>query len=457
MTPPTPPTSENCRAAAAEIEITPGKPTFLYGYPHVPRTSRGVHDPLYASALCLGSGARQAVFVACDLIWVPRPLARRARERIAQHCALPLEAVMVTATHTHSGPVTNRMLSNEADPVVPPPDADYLHRLEQAIVEAGCVAAHPKRLQPVELRAAEVDGAFLGGNRRDPDGPAIPGVPVWGAFDGEGEAVACMAIGSMHPTVLHEDSPLISGDFPGLARQRTKARLGEHVPLVYHMGASGDQSPRHVVQHNTLDEAARLGHRLGDALVDGLAAAGPATPQPIGFASRTLDLPRRDLPAVSEAEARRDAAKRTLDTLREQGGDRVTLRTAEVDWFGAEETLTLARAAAEGRLADAAAQCLPAEVQVIELGERRLIGWPGEVFVDFALQVREHDSRARVITLANGDLQGYLVTQQAIDEGAYEAGNAIFASPEGGARLVSATCDLLRELDKAEDGGADPR
>ena len=432
---------------AAEIDITPTAPVFLYGYPHVERTSTGVHDPLLASALCVHDGEQYAAFVACDVIWVPRDVTRRARQRIAARCGLAAGSVMITATHTHSGPVTNRILSNEADEVVPEPDAAYLQSLEDGIVEAAVSAR--QRLAPAQLREAVIDASFLGTNRSDPAGPSIPTLPILAAFDETGEPRCVMAVCSMHPTVLHEDWTQVSGDFPGLARQRIQQRFGKHVPFVYHMGASGDQSPRHVVERNTIEQATRLGHQLGDAICTALEDAHPVEPVHIRCVSRTLDLPLRELPPVEHAEARRDAAKHRLDALRQRGESRTAIRTAEVDWFGAEETLTLARAARDGRIEQAAAECLPAEVQVIEVGDRRWVGWPGEVFVDFARHVMAVDPRAAVITLANGDVQGYLVTQDAIDQGAYEAGNAIFQSPDAGRLLVQATLERLQQLNDA--------
>ena len=51
-----------------------------------------------------------------------------------------------------------------------------------------------------------------------------------------------------------------------------------------------------------------------------------------------------------------------------------------------------------------------------------------------------------VITLANGDLQGYIVTEEAVEQGVYESGNAVFAAANG-RRFVAATLALLRELD----------
>ena len=47
-----------------------------------------------------------------------------------------------------------------------------------------------------------------------------------------------------------------------------------------------------------------------------------------------------------------------------------------------------------------------------------------------------------VISLANGELQGYIVTEAAVSEGGYEASNAIFA-PAAGQTLVEATVRLV--------------
>ena len=48
-----------------------------------------------------------------------------------------------------------------------------------------------------------------------------------------------------------------------------------------------------------------------------------------------------------------------------------------------------------------------------------------------------------MISLANGQLQGYLVTEEAVRQGWYEAMNSLFASPESGMALVETTLELL--------------
>ena len=72
------------RAGAAVTDLTPEGSVFLFGYPHVPRLSTGVHDRLQCSALYLESGGGRALFLANDLIFVGRKLAGEVR-RLVQH------------------------------------------------------------------------------------------------------------------------------------------------------------------------------------------------------------------------------------------------------------------------------------------------------------------------------------------------------------------------------------
>ena len=46
----------NLQAGVAIRDLSPRKPLFLVGYPHMPRTSTGMHDALLASALFLSDG-----------------------------------------------------------------------------------------------------------------------------------------------------------------------------------------------------------------------------------------------------------------------------------------------------------------------------------------------------------------------------------------------------------------
>jgi hypothetical protein len=253
-----------------------------------------------------------------------------------------------------------------------------------------------------------------------------------------------MVVYAMHPTVLHEDSTLISGDFPHFTRRFLQAGpLPADCPVLYHNGASGNQSPRHVTKANTFAEAERLGELLGRSIAGVLPGIKYLSGVRVSGRVEELELQPREFPGVAAVVAAERAARERFERLRREGAPRPLVRTAECDWFGAEETAELARAAADGRLAAAVRRCLPAELQVIAIGPWRFVGWPGEYFVEYALAVRAQSPQTFVITMANGELQGYIVTAEAAARGVYEATNAVFR-PENGPRVVAATLALLQ-------------
>ena len=369
------------KAGAAAVDITPQDSQFLYGYPYVERYSTGVHDPLFSSALYLSDGRTEVIFVANDGIFAGKRIVQRARKRIAEAVGVPTGNIMVTATHTHSAPNTVDYVSCESDPVVPKADPKYIQLFEDGIVAAALEAYN--KAQPAQVGLAIADGTGVGTNRRDPSGPADPEVPVLMVkAAGSDGVIACMVVYSMHPTVLHEDSKLVSGDFPGMTRLYLQRHvLGADCPVLYHTGPEGNQSPRHVTEGNTFAEAKRLGEMLGRAIAEVIPAIEYTSSVSLECCRRLIDLPKRTLPSVVEAEAKRQRAQEKLDYLRRTNAPRQETRTAECDWFGAEETFALAQAAEEGRVDVFYDSCLPAEVQILKIGPWSFVGWPGEIFV----------------------------------------------------------------------------
>jgi hypothetical protein len=429
-------------AGAGSAEITPRNSQFLYGYPFVRRYSTGVHDPLLSSALYLSDGQTKLLFVANDIIYISKESVARVRERISNLTSVPTSHIMVTASHTHSGPMTQDFLITEGDPVIPKTDPDYVRFMEDQIVSAASDAV--RRARPAEIGLGVADGTGVGTNRRDPKGPSNPEVPVLIVRSlSDHTYLACMVVCSMHPTVLHEDSTLVSADFPGMARQYLQHQvLGRDCPILCHLGPAGNQSPRHSVSANTFPEAERLGHLLGKSIAAVVPQIHYRDSVSLACTRDFVELPRRSFPTVEHATAALASAEARLKELRSSGAPREQIRTAEVDWFGAGETVTLARAAADQRLDRVAESCLPAEIQIMEIGPWAFVGWQGEIFVEYGLAVKARAKDTHVISLANGELQGYIVTEEAIAEGAYEAGNALFAAASG-TILVDRTLKML--------------
>ena len=432
-------------AGAATVDVTPPGSVFLFGYPHVPRMSTGVHDPLECAALYLKREGTEVLLLANDIIFVSKSHTREIRRRIRERTGIREEAIMITATHTHSGPLTAKCLSNAADPVVPEPDARYLELFTTRVVAAAEAAVRSAVPAEIGFALARSDG--VGTNRHDPAGPADPEVPVLVARSlATGTPIACMLVCAMHPTVLHEDSTLISADFPGFTRRFLRQQaLPPTCPVLYHQGASGNQSPRHVTRANTFAEAQRLGEILGRQVAAALAGITYRHDAAVQVRGTTLEAVPRQFPTPEAAAQQVSLAVARYARLKDEGAARQTVRTAECDVFGAEETAELARAALDGRLSAAIVQCMPAEIQAVAIGPWTFVGWPGEFFVEYALDLRRRAPGTFVITIANGELQGYMVTEEAAARGRYEATNAVFR-PSNGPRFIEATLALLGEL-----------
>jgi hypothetical protein len=137
-----------------------------------------------------------------------------------------------------------------------------------------------------------------------------------------------------------------------------------------------------------------------------------------------------------------DAARETYQRLKREGAGHGAVRTAECVVFGAEEVVTLAKAQADGRLLSVQMSHQRAEVQVFWVGDTFLVALPGEYFVEYALEIKRRASaRTFVISMANGELQGYITTPEAIG---YEANLSLF-TPDAGAVLVEQALELCRQ------------
>ncbi|MBE2204223.1 MAG: neutral/alkaline non-lysosomal ceramidase N-terminal domain-containing protein [Chthoniobacterales bacterium] len=445
-TTPSPTTSPGLEAAFARRDVTPQTPTQLVGYPHVKRIFTGVHDPLYASAVVLRQGASTVAVVSFDLIFVDPEWTRECRGHITRATGIPAENILLHATHTHSGPITLDFLSFKADLVVPLPDPEYLAFVRDQAVAA--VSEAWKNLQPCEAAwtTADVKG-LAGGNRLSENGAEDPEAGLLMVRRlGDQAPVAVLTVYSMHPTVLHEDSTLISGDFIAYARQAIEKTF-PGVGVVYLNGTAGNQSPRRVVREQTFAEADRLGTALGTRMAGALGQIPEFSANfRVEARSEKIPLQGKKFPPLEEAQAELDRAEQAFERLKAESAGHALVRTAECTVFGAEKFVLWSRAEESGEAEAARQKYRQGEVQVLRLGSCLLAGWPGEFFVEFGLEAK---SRAKsplfVSTYCNGELHGYIVTPEAEKSGGYEAQNSLFPASVG-TQFVEATLRLADAL-----------
>ena len=433
------------QAGVAVRDISPRQPMFLVGYPHEPRISGGIHDPLLASALYLANGETALLLISVDVLFISRESAEVCRTAIARACGMPPSHILISATHTHSAPVTATMLAWRDDPVVPAPDAAYLEIFHTGIVQAATAACQAARPAELAVATAQIEG--VGCNRLAPDGPFDSEVGLL-AIRSEGKLFALTLLYGMHPTVLHEDSRWVSADFPYYAR----LLLGEAFPdltTVYHNAPCGNLSPRYHVRSQTFAEAERLGRKLGASVAVALGQLGTEDFQsdiPLAVLRGEAELVPNHFSTVDEAERALRAAQQHFERLKREGAPHGPVRTAECVIFGCEEGLTLAKAQAAGETTCLQERYRTAEVQAFRIGDAFVVGLPGEQFVEYALQLkRAAPARTFAVSLANGELQGYIVTPEARNQASYEAAFALFAA-ESGQRLIDTASGLLTKL-----------
>jgi hypothetical protein len=217
------------RAGFAKIQLPVPDGVAMMGYANREGGVSGVDEPLHARAMVLEADGVRVALCTVDLCWVTESVVDLARRRIAARGLIDAPAILISATHTHSGP-------SDTDPVVWPEGLDSY--LEEVIAEA-C-----DRLVPARLGAGwgMVNGISTNRVRlEEPADPAVFVIRVDRAEDSRPLGVyysfAC------HPVVLGPDSTLVSGDWPAICARLVETELGHDAIAVYAQGAAGDVNP----------------------------------------------------------------------------------------------------------------------------------------------------------------------------------------------------------------------
>src|SRR5947207_15645299 len=105
--------ADELRVGAAAVVITPPIGTPMAGY-YSERAAEGVHDDLYAKALVLEKDGAKAALVSLDLISTARQVVTEARREIERTTGVRGDAVLISATHSHTGPLMNNRGARES-------------------------------------------------------------------------------------------------------------------------------------------------------------------------------------------------------------------------------------------------------------------------------------------------------------------------------------------------------
>jgi hypothetical protein len=241
-------------AAAVEVALPPGTP--LAGYGGFPRRawmpdllgrhpeafwfrpSLGVHDPITARALALEGDGVRLVWLALDLVGVDPGLVGQTRDRLSPPGG-PAPVVVVSASHTHSGPGAYADSALFALVALDRLSPRVRERVIAAMEQAGREAL--ARLRPARLGVATTLVPDLAVSRVGK--PLDPELGLLKVMGQDGRPVAALWNYAIHGTALARKNRLLSGDLMGAAAAQIERRLG--APALFVNGAVGDVSPRH--------------------------------------------------------------------------------------------------------------------------------------------------------------------------------------------------------------------
>ncbi|MSU48819.1 MAG: hypothetical protein EXS37_07000 [Opitutus sp.] len=434
------------RVGAAAVNITPPVGIPMAGY-YSTRLAEGTHDDLHAKAIVFEQDGAKVALVALDLVTVARPTVDEARRLITQTTGVPGDAVMISATHSHTGPLLSGISTRNA---VYGGDLDIAKNYTTSL--AGKIAEAVRRaeaaLTPARLSAATGREDSLPFNRRffmkdgtvgwnagklnpniiRPAGPTDPTVPVVLAESLAGQPLATYVNFAMHLDTV--GGMQFSSDYAfTLAAILGRVKSPEMITL-FTIGCAGDIN--HVntgikdPQKGPI-EAERIGTVLAGEVLKTYTRLDPVATTAPRVRRVMVKLP---LPALAPGDVEKARAFAT------RIGSKTDPKFLEKVWaFAALDTY--------GR----DGQPLEVEVQVIVLG--RDLAWvslPGEIFVELGLAIKAASPFKHTIIaeLANGSI-GYIPTKRAFVEGNYEPVSARCATGSG-EMLVEAALQLLQEL-----------
>src|SRR5438046_9001094 len=94
------------KAGVATRIVTPDVPMWMAGYGNRDHPSEGTQHDLTVNALVLEDSAGTVlVLVTSDLIGLPREFGEHVAAEVQSRAGIPRERLMLTASHTPSGPV----------------------------------------------------------------------------------------------------------------------------------------------------------------------------------------------------------------------------------------------------------------------------------------------------------------------------------------------------------------
>ncbi|HUY88546.1 MAG TPA: hypothetical protein VMV10_07420 [Pirellulales bacterium] len=420
------------------------------------------HDACKVRAVVFDDGAKRVALVGVDALLIRRKSVELCRKAIHEKCGIAPEAILISASHSHSSGPTGMFLPGEFDHASPLvqslvyeksscADAEYLHHVEQQVIHAVVAADRNK----VEARCGVGVGredkvAF---NRRfrmrggltmthprqgNPDivevaGPTDSDVGVVGAWDGDGKFLGCIVNYACHATTSPGG---ISANYIHYLEQAVRGVMGApEAVVVFLPGACGDITQVDNLSPYASPAPERWAHLVGGSIgaeaSKVLLTMTPGKLAPLDYKTKLLHIKRR----VPNPER----LKRCLELVQKDPG-----KVDAAEWTFAKEIVLLDARLQKEPLAEV-------EVQAIQVGPAVFVSDPAEYFCQFGLDIKAASKFPFTfpVELANGCV-GYVPTEEALGPrgGGYETRLTSYSNlePTAGRQMADAGIELANQL-----------
>ncbi len=450
------------QAGFSKLNINPPIGTPINGY-FIPRHVEGFLDDIEVCALALKVENTTIVMLSVDICILGTKLALSLRESIAESIGLPVDAVWLHTTHTHTAPQIANTFSIGA--LEFPEQADlleeYLHFFRRRLIDAAALAISDCKEAKMGWAVGEAPNISFVRRFRMKDGKVRtnPGVgnpdilhPIGDVdervnvlrFDRAEDSLVLVNFGC-HPDTV--GGSLISGDWPTLLRHRLEKSL-DNVKCIFFNGAQGDVNHVNVKatggdfndMFNDFDDVARgygharhMGNVVAGAVLQVYDKVNYTDVDSLSFLRKTAQLPS-NMPSPEELPL-----AHKYNDLHNAGRD------ADIPFQGMELTTVVAEAARMVQLENGP-EFFNMELNGIKLGNVAMFAIPGEPFTGIGRGLKEAEGWTLVLPmcLTNGD-DGYFPMKDAYDEGGYEARSSSYRAGVA-EKIIEEGTALLNEL-----------
>ena len=419
-------------AGAATSVITPRLGISINGHFN-DRLAKHIHDELHARCLVLNDGQTRLAIVVCDSCMIPREVMDAAKLLIQQRTGIPSENVLISATHTHSGPTCTGVFQSE-------PDAEYQKFLMERIADgvqravnqvapariAWGVGQEPNQMfnRCWRMKPGTIPPNPFGGTNDlvrmnppvespdliEPAGLTDPDVSVLAVQSPEGNSVALLATYSLH--YVGAPGFDISADYFGAFCNRIEELLGagrQDPPFVAMLanGTSGDINNINFRQK----QPAKKPYEQINLVADAVAREAQRVYRSLEF---------RDWVPLGVAQKEITLGVRRTDETELKRAEEILAKARGRELRGSEEIY-----ARETVLLKDYPKEVPLIIQTMRIGDLGIAAIPCEVFVEIGLEIKARSPFKPTFTieLANG-YNGYLPTPEQHKLGGYETWRA---------------------------------